>query len=708
MSKIATTFFIVLIFCNVLIAQWTQTSGPSGGTVSQLAVNQTDGSVFAVASGDAYRSTNNGASWTPLTNTLPADIGATVVTASGSTVYLGYTGTLDNKIVYRSTDNGDTWTKATCTGIPSYYFPAAMIVIGSKLLMSTSYLIGGGKMFASTDGGENWTESGTGLPVSLVVAYFTMNGSDIYAASSIISTVKGVYKSTDNGANWTATTLASSNTVNGLTSNSVGIFASTNLNGVHRSTDDGGTWTKINPTSSTNFATSVIATNSNLFVGLGGYMYKADQNGDGWDSIRTGLPQANAGTGIYSLAVSGSSLLCAYSSKGIYRTTNNGTNWFQSHDGIRALKIDGIHASNGFVFAAGDAYGHFRSSDHGTTWTEINNGISPTAGWFCFARVGSDILAGAGSSLLYRSSDNGDNWTLSNTGFGLTNSFAFFVEGTTVYTTGLAGVAKSTDGGLTWTTLSSGYLGYEGGLDIWKDGANILTGTSLGKHRSTDDGATWNAPITGITGAVGSFAQMDSTLFAASSFGVYKSTDHGANWSATASFPLGVGPKCLAVIEQDLYAGTNDGVYRSTDKGTSWTAINDGFASKTTIYKLAYDDQYLYAGTTTRSVWWRALSEITNVNEVSNIVPTEFSLEQNYPNPFNPLTNFGFRIVDFGLVTLKIFDILGREVATLVNENLHPGTFSVTWDATGQASGVYYYRLQASDYSATRKLLLTK
>ncbi|MBI3189496.1 MAG: T9SS type A sorting domain-containing protein, partial [Ignavibacteriales bacterium] len=404
--------------------------------------------------------------------------------------------------------------------------------------------------------------------------------------------------------------------------------------------------------------------------------------------------------------------------KGIYRTTNSGTNWFQSHDGIKALKIDGIHASNGYVFAAGDAYGYFRSSDHGDTWTEINNGVLPTAGWFCFARVGGDILAGAGSSLLYRSSDTGDNWTLSNTGFGLINSFAFFVEGNTVYTTGLAGVAKSTDGGLNWTTLSSGYLSYEGGLDIWKDGSNILTGSNLGKHRSTDDGATWSTSMTGITGAVGAYTQIDSTLFAASAYGVYKSTDHGANWTATAGFSVGVSPQCLAAIEEDLYVGTNDGVYRSTNKGISWTAINQGLASKTLVYKMAFDDEYLYAGTNNRSVWRRPLSEITDVREVSDAVPNKFSLEQNYPNPFNPTTNFGFRIVDFsakggsasggGLVTLKIFDILGREVAILVNEELHPGTFSVSWDATGQASGIYYYRLQVGDFSETRKLLLTK
>jgi hypothetical protein len=98
----------------------------------------------------------------------------------------------------------------------------------------------------------------------------------------------------------------------------------------------------------------------------------------------------------------------------------------------------------------------------------------------------------------------------------------------------------------------------------------------------------------------------------------------------------------------------------------------------------------------------------TGVEPVSNAVPTEFRLEQNYPNPFNPTTNIGFRISHFGFVSLRVFDLLGREVATLVHEVKQPGSYEVTWDATGVASGVYLYRLQAGDYVDTKKLILLK
>ena len=96
--------------------------------------------------------------------------------------------------------------------------------------------------------------------------------------------------------------------------------------------------------------------------------------------------------------------------------------------------------------------------------------------------------------------------------------------------------------------------------------------------------------------------------------------------------------------------------------------------------------------------------------------PATFELSQNYPNPFNPITHFGFRIADFGFVSLKVYDVLGREVRTLVNENLQAGSYERTFDATGLASGVYFYRLKAGDPSAssgrrfveTKKLILVR
>ncbi len=106
---------------------------------------------------------------------------------------------------------------------------------------------------------------------------------------------------------------------------------------------------------------------------------------------------------------------------------------------------------------------------------------------------------------------------------------------------------------------------------------------------------------------------------------------------------------------------------------------------------------------------------IVKVEQINNVIPNVYSLSQNYPNPFNPTTNFGFRIpastaggADFGFVTLKVYDILGREIITLINEEKNPGNYTVKFDASGLASGIYMYRLQSGNVSITKKFVLMK
>ena len=88
--------------------------------------------------------------------------------------------------------------------------------------------------------------------------------------------------------------------------------------------------------------------------------------------------------------------------------------------------------------------------------------------------------------------------------------------------------------------------------------------------------------------------------------------------------------------------------------------------------------------------------------------PEGFELRQNYPNPFNPTTNVRFEVGGLGFVSLKVFDLLGREVATLVNEVKQPGEYAIQWDADGFASGVYLYRLRVGSFVETRKLVVQR
>ena len=93
---------------------------------------------------------------------------------------------------------------------------------------------------------------------------------------------------------------------------------------------------------------------------------------------------------------------------------------------------------------------------------------------------------------------------------------------------------------------------------------------------------------------------------------------------------------------------------------------------------------------------------------VEAITPKEYFLEQNYPNPFNPVTTINYQLPKSGSVTLKVFDILGNEIRTLVNEQKEMGKYTIQFYASSLASGMYVYQLRVNDYTSTKKMLLVK
>ena len=96
------------------------------------------------------------------------------------------------------------------------------------------------------------------------------------------------------------------------------------------------------------------------------------------------------------------------------------------------------------------------------------------------------------------------------------------------------------------------------------------------------------------------------------------------------------------------------------------------------------------------------------VNQISALMPENFLLRQNFPNPFNPVTHMQFGIPKSGFVSLKVFDMLGREIKTLINEIKPAGSYEVLFDGTDLASGVYFYKIESVDFTATKKMVLIR
>ena len=153
-------------------------------------------------------------------------------------------------------------------------------------------------------------------------------------------------------------------------------------------------------------------------------------------------------------------------------------------------------------------------------------------------------------------------------------------------------------------------------------------------------------------------------------------------------------------------------IERKTES-SEWFKITfvPGFGTTTETHSYTYNDNYLQGGR-----YFYRLKQINQngsfvYSDMINIevsIPEEFTLEQNYPNPFNPETNIRFRIPEFGHVSLKVYDILGNEIATLVNEEKPAGSYEVDFNASALPSGVYFYRLEANGFSQTKKMILMK
>ena len=164
-----------------------------------------------------------------------------------------------------------------------------------------------------------------------------------------------------------------------------------------------------------------------------------------------------------------------------------------------------------------------------------------------------------------------------------------------------------------------------------------------------------------------------------------------------------------AAARPRLYVASDAGVLYSTDNGTNWYVLGTGLPT-VPVHDLALHSptRKLVAFTHGRSAWTADLSTLTNITEPTASLPTTIDLQQNYPNPFNPATKIRFTLLGSGYTTLKVFDALGKEVATLAAERMESGEYERTFDAMNIPSGVYFYRLQIGSVSQTKRLVVLK
>jgi photosystem II stability/assembly factor-like uncharacterized protein len=368
------------------------------------------------------------------------------------------------------------------------------------------------------------------------------------------------------------------------------------------------------------------------------------------------------------------------------------------------------------------------TTNGGAKWNIVSGGPIGTSDVYEIEALDANtafVSATPGSTFIYRTTNGGSSWA---TVYSLVGGF---IDGIKMLdaSNGIAvgdpvggkwAVLKTTDGGGTWARIATepaqvrSEAGWSNSLAV-VGSSNIWFGTSSNRiYRSTDAGASWSWSRVPFENSIAlAFSDVQYGLAGSDSGATARTTDGGATW-----LPMSIGNGgpvyAISATASDFFAACGGTVYRSGTHGALWSASFTG--SIGSLFHLN-----MVANGLTVSGW--IVSSAGNIAAFSgtpssvgtkiNPGPREFVLQQNYPNPFNPQTRIEFALPHAAHVSLKVFNAVGEEVATLVDNMISAGTHDVEWNGRNRfgasvASGVYFYRVVAGEFAATKKMLLVK
>lgn len=416
-----------------------------------------------------------------------------------------------------------------------------------------------------------------------------------------------------------------------------------------------------------------------------------------------------------------------------YKTTNGGTSWTQTFSQAGGF-IDALVLFNGFPVCGllGDPVGgrwtQFVSFDYGSTWDSTgfyNPDPGNEAGWnnsFFPASPSFFSYYGTNNTKVYQAFSNGT--TVTHATPGLTNSFAIWGNDNSRLMTGGDNIMLyTTDGGQNWTNVNaigSGDIGGIVGADaVWY----YVRGSSV--YVSIDDGTNWNSDYT----TTGTYFHM--TLSPLGKY-IWAVRDNGgiSRYEFSVPLPVELSSFLASVNERNVTLNwstsrevNNAGfdIERSEINGQSssqWTKVGfvsgSGNTNENRFYQ--FTDRGLDPGRYNyrlKQIDFNGGFNYHNLNqEVIVGVPAKFSLSQNFPNPFNPSTKISYTLPFDSKVTLKIFDMTGREIASLVDEFKSAGNYAVDFNGSNLSTGVYVYRMSAlgngQNFTSEKRMVLVK
>ena len=383
------------------------------------------------------------------------------------------------------------------------------------------------------------------------------------------------------------------------------------------------------------------------------------------------------------------------------------------------------HNSNVFLYGYQGGFKFFRFDANGENFTDLS---ASAPAEFSYLYSFNNKLYCVDITDVYTSSDNGETWNLLSTiDFTGGAIIKLTSDGNTLYAvSNRKSIFKSTDYGSTWQELTLNADGNLMFLNLAVTGNNLVgVIVGAGAYSSNDGGVNWslNNPETGIQNVYNS----DGVIIGLTGNGLYKLDISNNTWSTINNGLPNNGTyfisKSLSRSGGSLYfagselIGSKSHVFTSSNEGSNWSELySEGFpqlnysGSSEFIVSSGTNLFYYYYGlldSQNIGLYIYPVSE-TTANESGAELPNKFSLLQNYPNPFNPTTKISFSITQSGLTTLQVYDVLGKEVAELVNENLSAGNYSVDFNASNLSSGIYFYRLVSGNVALIKKMILLR
>jgi photosystem II stability/assembly factor-like uncharacterized protein len=412
---------------------------------------------------------------------------------------------------------------------------------------------------------------------------------------------------------------------------------------------------------------------------------------------------------ILSLPLVAGLLNCNVSAQGWYIQRS-----FSPAQTLQTIKF--YNSSIGYTVSSlynGSTFNIYKTTDAGSTWIAQNSGYTSMRFMSIYIFHPDTVFVSGNNGIIVKTTNGGTTWVTIPTGVTDQLWSLDFTSRTTGYCAGSAGrVLKTTDGGNSWFSLNPGIQIQLNSLRFVNDSVGYVCGSPV-LLRTTNRGDTWenlNFP------AIPPFDQLRQIVFTdpvtayviADIGRVRKTTDGGISWTmlntGTSAALFGID----FVDQSTAYACGDSGVIiRTTNAGQSWSRQSSG------LNEILYGIDFTSRDTGYICSWSGKILKTTNggatfVRQEGREGPSRLLLFQNYPNPFNPTTTIRFDLAEREPVTLRVFDMLGREVASLLGETLSPGRHMVLFDAKDLGSGGYFCRIVAGRFAQDIKVILVK